>query len=169
MTSHEVFVGVLHGNPPRQERPWTFNDLWDYNPAGRRQLARRWRQAGKSGWEGRHRNRPLCVGPDSRPPCKPVMPGVGWPVIVDGQAHLPAERPGLDHLPEGLRRGRRTDAGNHYPPIKAVLDGFVDAGAFPDDGPDYIASLVLRAPIWTHGRVGLLLKFWPGNFVLAAP
>jgi hypothetical protein len=31
--------------------------------------------------------------------------------------------------------------------VKAVLDGIVDGGFLPDDGPQWVAGILLRAPV----------------------
>ncbi len=47
---------------------------------------------------------------------------------------------------------RRRDPHNYYPTVKAVVDGLVDAGCWPDDTPEYVTTLepilnnVRRAP-----------------------
>jgi hypothetical protein len=38
------------------------------------------------------------------------------------------------------------DTGNAYGAAKAAIDGLVDAGVLPGDGPDVIRSLTLLAP-----------------------
>lgn len=46
------------------------------------------------------------------------------------------------------RKDRRhmADTGGHFPVAKACIDGLVDAGVIPDDGPKYVTSLTFRAP-----------------------
>lgn len=39
------------------------------------------------------------------------------------------------------------DTGNHYPAVKAVIDGLTDAGVIYDDGPDWISQITLKAPV----------------------
>lgn len=41
------------------------------------------------------------------------------------------------------KRGR-FDAPNYYPTVKAVLDGFVDAGLLNDDSNKYVSSLTFK-------------------------
>lgn len=38
------------------------------------------------------------------------------------------------------------DTGNAYGSVKAAIDGLVDAGVIPDDGPEVISSLCMNAP-----------------------
>ncbi len=38
------------------------------------------------------------------------------------------------------------DTGNAYGSVKAAIDGLVDAGVLPDDTPDVIRSLCMKAP-----------------------
>ena len=35
---------------------------------------------------------------------------------------------------------RRRDPHNYYPTIKAIVDGLVDAGCWPDDTPGYVST-----------------------------
>lgn len=46
------------------------------------------------------------------------------------------------------RKDRRhmADTGGHFPVAKACIDGLVDAGVIPDDGPKFVLSLTFRAP-----------------------
>jgi len=47
-----------------------------------------------------------------------------------------------------LRKDRRhmADTGGHFPVAKACIDGLVDAGVLPDDGPNFVRALEFRAP-----------------------
>lgn len=45
------------------------------------------------------------------------------------------------------RDNRRADAGACFDVVKAVVDGCVDAGVIPDDGPKYVVRYVLEAPL----------------------
>jgi hypothetical protein len=38
------------------------------------------------------------------------------------------------------------DTGNAYGSVKAAIDGLVDAGVLPDDGPEVIRELCMKAP-----------------------
>ena len=38
------------------------------------------------------------------------------------------------------------DTGNAYGSVKAAIDGLVDAGVLPDDGPEVIRVLCMKAP-----------------------
>lgn len=42
--------------------------------------------------------------------------------------------------------GRLADAGAHLPIAKAAIDGLVDAGVLPGDGPEHVTSLRFLAP-----------------------
>lgn len=55
-------------------------------------------------------------------------------------------------------RGRPQDTGNCYPTVKAVVDGLVDAGAFPDDTGETVAALTLLAASTTAGGAGLVVQ-----------
>lgn len=44
------------------------------------------------------------------------------------------------------RNGVLADVGSHFPPVKATIDGLVDAGILEDDTPDYVTSITMHAP-----------------------
>jgi len=55
----------------------------------------------------------------------------GWQrVRIDADIHRPI--------------ASRSDAGNWYPTVKAVIDGLVDAGLIPDDNDDHLDGPFLR-------------------------
>jgi crossover junction endodeoxyribonuclease RusA len=56
-----------------------------------------------------------------------------------------------DHLPPSFVRvtfpvsdNRRRDADNPAPTVKAIVDGLVDAGVWPDDTPEWVETLGSR-------------------------
>jgi hypothetical protein len=59
-----------------------------------------------------------------------------------------------------LRKNRASipDTGAPILAVKAVIDGLVDAGVLPDDGPEFVVELLFLAPIivgWQGLRVTL--------------
>lgn len=44
------------------------------------------------------------------------------------------------------RRGL-ADVGGHFPVVKAMIDGLVDAGILTGDGPDTVRRLIFEAPV----------------------
>lgn len=55
------------------------------------------------------------------------------------------------------------DTGNAYGSAKAAIDGLVDAGVLPNDGPEVVRRLTFRAPI-RAGKTDpefLALVVWP--------
>lgn len=52
------------------------------------------------------------------------------------------------------------DVGNWLPSTKALIDGLVDAGAWPDDNPDHIVGLLFEAPQQAAGD-GLWVEVTP--------
>lgn len=44
------------------------------------------------------------------------------------------------HVTLPVADSRRRDPHNYYPTIKAIVDGLVDAGLWPDDTPDYVTT-----------------------------
>ena len=72
------------------------------------------------------------------------------------QLALAAQLPELEAATVSCRAqlgkgGRRYDAGNDYYALKAALDGIVDAGVLPDDGPNYVHAVTLEAPVKGDG------------------
>lgn len=61
-----------------------------------------------------------------------------------------------------LRKNRAAvpDTGAPMFAVKAILDGLVDAGALPDDGPEYVRRLIFEAPRIT-GFQGLRISVQP--------
>ena len=57
---------------------------------------------------------------------------------------------------ERRNRASMPDIGGCYPTVKAAIDGLVDAGVIPDDGPAYLTRLIFLAP-QVSGRDGLRL------------
>ena len=43
-------------------------------------------------------------------------------------------------------RGVLADTGNHYPSVKAMIDGLVDFGMLLDDGPKFVKALTCMPP-----------------------
>ena len=43
-------------------------------------------------------------------------------------------------------RGRPQDAGACYPAVKSAVDALVAVGFIPDDGPEYVAGVLMLAP-----------------------
>lgn len=52
------------------------------------------------------------------------------------------------------------DVGNWFPTSKALIDGLVDAGAWPDDNPDHIVGLLFERPRLASND-GLFLTITP--------
>lgn len=44
-------------------------------------------------------------------------------------------------------RGTLADPGNHFPAVKAVIDGLRDAKVLTEDTKDYVSRLVMEAPV----------------------
>lgn len=55
------------------------------------------------------------------------------------------------------KKGRLADTGNHYPSVKAVIDGLQDVGVLVEDSPKYLRVIELHAPVRAE-REGLLVK-----------
>lgn len=68
----------------------------------------------------------------------------------------------LDVTVEHLRknRGSMPDTGAPILAVKAVIDGLVEAGLLPDDGPDVVRRLIFEPPVIV-GYQGLRLTLTP--------
>lgn len=66
---------------------------------------------------------------------------------AQGQASLPTPCRVIAYVVKP--RAGRYDPGNLYPTAKAVLDGFTDAGLWPDDSHEYVIGPDMR-----HGGKG---------------
>ena len=60
-------------------------------------------------------------------------------------------------VPHRKNRRNMADTGGHFPVAKACIDGLVDAGVIPDDGPEFVKSLEFRAPVVDGGEDRLML------------
>jgi crossover junction endodeoxyribonuclease RusA len=57
---------------------------------------------------------------------------------------------------------RRPDPGSIYPAVKAAIDGVIDAGVLPDDGPEYIDGLLFEpAAVGTGNEMVLIIEGVP--------
>lgn len=45
------------------------------------------------------------------------------------------------HISLPVRDRRRRDPHNYYPTVKAIVDGLVDAGVWPDDTPEWVTTI----------------------------
>lgn len=48
--------------------------------------------------------------------------------------------PSIVHIVFPVRDRRRRDPHNYYPTVKAIVDGLVDAGVWPDDTPEWVTT-----------------------------
>lgn len=53
-----------------------------------------------------------------------------------------------------VRDRRRRDPHNYYPTVKAIIDGLVDAGVWPDDTPEWVTT---REPVLRVGSDRLVI------------
>lgn len=62
-------------------------------------------------------------------------------------------------------RGTLADPGNHFPAIKAVIDGLRDAKVLTEDTKDYVSRLVMEAPVKaaSAGATGVTLILRPAT------
>lgn len=52
----------------------------------------------------------------------------------------PTRSPSIVHIVFPVRDRRRRDPHNYYPTVKAIVDGLVDAGVWPDDTPEWVTT-----------------------------
>lgn len=74
---------------------------------------------------------------------------------------LPRMRPGVTITAVPYTKPPLADTGNHYPTIKACIDGLQDAQIIEDDNADWVAEIRLRAPQHPMGdpeRVVLIIS-----------
>lgn len=60
------------------------------------------------------------------------------------------------------RRGRY-DPGNLYPTAKAILDGFTDAGLWPDDSHEYVIGPDMRHGGTGPAQITITITPWTGE------
>lgn len=54
------------------------------------------------------------------------------------RAQLGPQPPAVIHVTLPFDRGARRDPSNYLPAVKAIIDGLVDAGLWPDDTPEWV-------------------------------
>lgn len=62
------------------------------------------------------------------------------------RSHAPMNPPVVIEVQPGTKDNRRADTGACFDAVKAAIDGLVDAGIIPDDGPDIVTRLTFHAP-----------------------
>lgn len=67
---------------------------------------------------------------------QPIRPALPVVLVVD--------------LDVARRGGKLPDPHAMSPAVKAAVDGLVDAGVLPDDGPDEVLAIVFRAAQWAR-------------------
>lgn len=87
--------------------------------------------------------------------------------IAAGQS-LP---PGIVHVQLPVPDSRRRDPHNYYPTIKAIVDGLVDAGLWPDDTPEWVTTteptLVVDRPDKLAGQPSVVITIRPRPAAIA--
>lgn len=81
-----------------------------------------------------------------------------WLAKQAGLAQVVAGAPARVTVCLPVKGRRRRDNANFYPTVKAVVDGLVLAGVWPDDTPDYVE--VTEPVLWhePHAEVRLALR-----------
>jgi hypothetical protein len=76
---------------------------------------------------------------------------VGETRLLARQAAKTAKLPHLDRArivaTPHQARGTLADPGNSYPPVKAIIDGLVDAGVFDNDTLKQVVSIEMMPPV----------------------
>lgn len=72
---------------------------------------------------------------------------------------LPRPIPGPVHIGVGtfLKHKYKQDVGACFPTAKAAIDGLVDAGFLPHDGPEWVRMLSFCAPVIDQPENGIVL------------
>jgi len=78
---------------------------------------------------------------------------LGLTKVKEAQA-LTRGRRALVQFAFPVSQNRRRDPHNYYPTIKPIIDGLTDAGFWPDDTPEYVAT---REPMFYKGELVLVL------------
>lgn len=78
---------------------------------------------------------------------------LGLTKVKEAQA-LTRGRKALVQFAFPVSQNRRRDPHNYYPTIKPIIDGLTDAGFWPDDTPEYVAT---REPMFYKGELVLVL------------
>jgi crossover junction endodeoxyribonuclease RusA len=68
--------------------------------------------------------------------------------------------PCLVRVTFGVPDNRRRDPHNTAPTVKAIVDGMVDAGLWPDDTPDQVTIL---DPVFVKGGPMVLVECWEAS------
>jgi crossover junction endodeoxyribonuclease RusA len=77
-------------------------------------------------------------------------PGKVGPIVVDATPHYPTRR--------------SSDVAACFPSVKAAIDGLVDRGVIPDDGPEWVRRLTFHPPqLGVPGMAGLTLTITEEN------
>lgn len=79
---------------------------------------------------------------------------LGYELTQAGLRGVPAVR--IHAIHERLNRRSIPDVAACMPAVKPVIDGLVDAGCFPDDGPDIVRELAFSVRV--TGRAALTLE-----------
>lgn len=116
-----------------EARPWTANSAARGTTPG----ARRAHAAKVAEWRQAFRLLALAAGVPQLGPCE-----------VTVRVYLPNRR----SLP---------DVGACFPAAKAAIDGVRDAGAWPDDRPEWVTRLVFEAPVVGQGGPAMELELRP--------
>ena len=55
----------------------------------------------------------------------------------------------------------RRDPHNYYPTVKAIIDGLVDAGAWPDDTPEFVSTVEPSIDVVKHRPLMVTVTITP--------
>ena len=69
-----------------------------------------------------------------------------WAWLARAERIPPLRRISVEATPLRVDRRSMPDVAACYPAVKAAIDGLVDAGVIPDDGPTNVIKVTFRAP-----------------------
>ena len=69
--------------------------------------------------------------------------------------------PSLVKVSFRFRQNRRRDPHNYFATVKPIIDGLVDAGLWPDDTPDHVATLEPELLVVKGHPNACHIEIWP--------
>ena len=73
-----------------------------------------------------------------------IWRAVTWATACEDGLRKQQQPPCFVRVTFPVRDNRRRDADNPAPTVKAIVDGLVDAGVWPDDTPEWVETLGSR-------------------------
>ncbi len=123
---------------PLPDKIWSTNQDRNYSPHTRHRLIQNWKETTGWAWKASGIRKTFCVGGQHNLCC-----------------HL---SPKIVHVKIPVKDSRRRDPHNYCGTVvKAVIDGLVNVGVWPDDTPEYVGH---REPELYKGEL-VVVELWP--------